>query len=74
MAERASMPTFVPRTVASFERTATAVARRVAAPVRMLATRALSFADRLMGSWAGAGATARGIDGGGPNGRRCGRR
>ena len=66
MAERASMPTFVPRTVASFERTASAVARRVAAPMRSLATRALSFADRLVGTWAGAGATAvGGIDGGG---------
>jgi len=65
MAERASMPTFVPRTVASFERAATVVARRVAAPVRMLATRALSFADRLMGSWAGAGpTTVVGLDGG----------
>ncbi len=64
MAERASMPTFVPRTVATFERAATAVARRVAAPVRMLATRALSFADRLMGSWAGAGPTVGGLDSG----------
>ena len=62
MAERPTMPTFVPRTVASFERTATAVARRVAAPVRMLATRALSFADRLVGSWAGAGPTVGGFE------------
>src|SRR6185312_7516532 len=55
MAERASMPTFVPRTVASFERAATVMARRVAAPVRTLAARALSFADRLVGTWAGTG-------------------
>ena len=65
MAERASMPTFVPRTVASFERTATALARRVATPVRTLAARALSFADRLMGSWAGAGPTVGGFESGG---------
>jgi len=64
MAERASMPTFVPRTVASFERAATVVARRVAAPVRMLATRALSFADRLVGTWAGASPTVGGLEGG----------
>ncbi|MGZ3439351.1 MAG: hypothetical protein ACXVDD_07535, partial [Polyangia bacterium] len=58
------MPTFVPRTVASFERTATAVARRVAAPVRMLATRALSFADRLVGSWTGGTPTVGGFESG----------
>ena len=59
------MPTFVPRTVVSFERTATALARRVATPVRTLAARALSFADRLMGSWAGAGPTVGGFESGG---------
>jgi len=58
------MPTFVPRTVSSFERTATAVARRVAAPVRMLATRALSFADRLVGTWAGASPMVGGLEAG----------
>ncbi|HEX6839664.1 MAG TPA: hypothetical protein VF334_23965, partial [Polyangia bacterium] len=58
------MPTFVPRTVASFERAATAVARRVAAPVRTLAARALSFADRLVGTWAATGPTVAGYDGG----------
>ena len=65
MSERASMPTFVPRTVASFERAATMVARRVAAPVRMLATRALSFADRLVGTWAGASPMVGGFESGG---------
>ena len=55
---------FVPRTVASFERAATAVARRVAAPVRTLATRALSFADRLRRQLGG-----RGADGGRVRGR-----
>jgi hypothetical protein len=65
MSERASMPTFVPRTVASFERAATVVARRVAAPVRMLATRALSFADRLVGTWAGSSPMVGGLEGGG---------
>src|SRR5437868_5857221 len=64
MAERASVPTFVPRTVASVERAATAVARRVAAPVRMLATRALSFADRLVGTWTGATPTVGGFESG----------
>ena len=59
------MPTFVPRTVASFERAATMVARRVAAPVRMLATRALSFADRLVGTWAGASPMVGGFESGG---------
>ena len=62
MAERASMPTFVPRTVASFERAATVMARRLAAPARMLAARALTFADRVVGSWTGAGPAARGFD------------
>lgn len=61
MAERASMPLFVPRTVAALERTATQVARRVAVPLRTMATRALSFADRVLGSWAGTGATVGGV-------------
>ncbi|HEX9102932.1 MAG TPA: hypothetical protein VF997_12055 [Polyangia bacterium] len=58
------MPTFVPRTVASFERAATAVARRVAAPVRALAARALSFADRVVGTWAATGPTVGRVEGG----------
>ncbi len=59
------MPAFVPRTVASFERAATVVARRVAAPVRMLAARALSFADRIVGSWTGASPMVGGFESGG---------
>src|SRR5262245_17230280 len=47
-----AMPLFVPRTVAAFERAATQVARRVAMPVRALGSRAMSLADRVLGSWA----------------------
>ncbi|MDB4964467.1 MAG: hypothetical protein JWN44_156 [Myxococcales bacterium] len=54
MAERGNMPIFVPRTVAALERAATLLARRVAAPVRTIGARALSFADRVVGSWTGA--------------------
>ncbi|HEX4460895.1 MAG TPA: hypothetical protein VIA18_23105, partial [Polyangia bacterium] len=55
MADRASMPLFVPRTVAAFERSATLMARRVTSPARSLAGRALAFADRVLGSWAATG-------------------
>src|SRR5437868_3046115 len=51
----ASMAAFVPSTVMSCERTAMQVASRVTAPVRSVASRALSFADRIMGTWAGGG-------------------
>src|SRR5262245_58936707 len=55
-----TMSLFVPRTVAAFERAATTVARRVATPMRSLASRAIPLADRVLGSWsAPAEATAR---------------
>jgi hypothetical protein len=50
----ATLPVFVPRTVAAFERAATQVARRVVTPVHSLGEAALSFANRVVGGWLGA--------------------
>ena len=64
MAERASMPTFVPRTVATFERAANQLAHRVTAPLRAMAARAHWLAERVVGSWTGAAPTVGGFGGG----------
>jgi hypothetical protein len=50
-------PVFVPRTVAAFERSATQLATRLMAPVRTVGSRLLSFADRLVSTWAGPSTT-----------------
>lgn len=44
------LPTFVPRTIQAYERTAGRLARRLS-PVRDVAARVLSFADRVVGGW-----------------------
>src|SRR5258706_10133205 len=51
------LPTFVPRLVAASERIASGVARRVTARVRAVGARAMSFADRVVGSWLGPSST-----------------
>src|SRR5258708_6015257 len=53
----AAPPTFVPRALAAAERLATGIGRRVAAPVRLVAARALRFVDRLAAAWGGVGAS-----------------
>src|SRR6188474_2485465 len=51
--QKPAPPLFVPRTVASFERSATQLAARLMAPVRTVGSRLLSFADRVVSNWAG---------------------
>jgi hypothetical protein len=51
--QKSAPPLFVPRTVASFERSATQIASRLMAPVRTVGSRLLSFADRVVSNWAG---------------------